>query len=289
MSEKLALFAASWELWRGAVAAGVVAGAVCGFVGIYVVLHRIVFVSAAMSQVSSLGVMLAFWLVQAQAIETAHHSEDILPLLFAALFTGVFSAAMAGHASARLSDRTKSSEAFIGSVYLLSSAALVLVGDQVTRGAHDVANILFGNTVIVDLPHLLLFAGVSLPIAVLHVWLRKDLLFVSFDPVMATTLGYPVTWLRVLLLVSLGMVISIGTRTIGALPVFSFSVLPPIAALALFENLRSSFWASAVIGALSAFLGYVTSFLLGLPTGASMAATAGVFLLVAKGLQRLRD
>jgi zinc transport system permease protein len=280
MADKLGLFFQSWDLWGGAVVAGMVAGAVCGFIGIYVILHRIVFVSAAMSEVSGLGVMIAFWLAQNQTVDTSHHTEDVLPLAFAAIFTGIFSAMVAGRASSRAGDRSKSAESFIGAVYLLSAAGLLLVSDRVTQGAHDVANVLFGNAVIVDTPHLALLLAVCIPVFVLHAWLRKDILFASFDPAMAQTLGYPVVALRIFLLVSLGVVISIGTRTIGALPVFSFSVLPPIACLALFRDLRSSFWASAGIGAASAFLGYLASFLFSFPTGACMTAAAGAFVLL---------
>lgn len=288
LGQKLSLFLSSWELWGGAVAAGCVAGAVMGYLGVYVVLHRIVFVSAAMSEVSSLGVMIAFWLAQQEAVASAHHTEDVLPLLFAALFTGVFAAAMAGQASARIADRSRSAESLIGTVYLLSAAGLVLIGDRVSQGAHDVSNILFGNTVIVDGPHLALLVGVCLPLFAVHLWLRKDLLFISFDPAMATTLGYPVGWLRFYLLVSLGMVISIATRTIGALPVFGFSVLPAVAALGLFRDLRFSFAAAAVLGAVSAFAGYLISFLFSFPTGACMTATAGVLLLLAKAMKGFR-
>jgi zinc transport system permease protein len=281
MMEKLSLLAGAFPLWGGAAIAGTLVGVVCGFLGVYVVLHRIVFVSAAMSEVSSLGVMVAFWLVQNQALEREHHSEDVLPLLFAAAFTGAFSAALAGRSLAKIADRSKSAEGFIGAVYLVSAAGLLLVGDRVSQGAHDVANVLFGNAVVVDLPHLALLAGVCLPVFALHAWLKKDLLFVSYDPAMARTLGYPVGPLRIFLLVSLGMVISVGTRTIGALPVFSFSVLPALACLMLFEDLRWSFWGAGLVGGLAAFLGYLASFLLSVPTGACMTMMAAAFLAAA--------
>lgn len=282
--DKLFLFFDSWQLWGGAVLAATVVGAICGFLGIYVILHRIVFVSAAMSEVSSLGVMVAFWLAQLEIVHSSHHTEDVLPLIFAAIFTGVFSTAMASHSSALIANRSKSAEAFIGSVYLISGAGLLLVGDRVTQGAHDISNVLFGNSVLVDVPHLILLLALCVPIFIAHVWLRKDILFISFDPTMAQTLGYPVKILRIFLLVSLGVVISIGTRTIGALPVFGFSVLPAMACLALFEDLTISFWGAVAIGSASAFLGYLFSFLFSFPTGACMTATGGGFLLAAKGI-----
>ncbi len=285
MIEKLQLFFSSWDIWWGAVTSGVVAGWVCGFLGIYVILHRIVFVSAAMSEVSSFGVMMAFWLAQMEAVDTSHHTEDILPILLAALFTGLFSVFMTRRALARISDRSKSAEAFIGAVFLFSAAGVLLVGDRVSQGAHDISNVLFGNAVVVDTPHLILLVSVCVPIFFLHLWFRKDILFVSYDPATAVTMGYPVAWFKAFLLISLGIVISIGTRTIGALPVFGFSVLPPIACLLLFEDTKKSFWFSALFGALAAFFGYLVSFLFSLPTGACMTAVAGLFLLLAQAVK----
>jgi zinc transport system permease protein len=281
MIDKLHLFFSSWDIWVGAVSSGVIVGLVCGFIGVYVILHRIVFVSAAMSEVSSLGVMIAFWLAQMDAVHTSHHTEDILPIALAAIFTGLFSVFMTRTALARIADRSKSAEAFIGAVFLFSSAGVLLVGDRVSQGAHDISNVLFGNAVVVDTPHLILLAVVCFPILILHLWFRKDILFISYDPATAVTMGYPVKWFKAFLLISLGIVISIGTRTIGALPVFSFSVLPAMSCLLLFQDTKKSFFFSALIGGLSAFLGYLVSFLFSFPTGACMTAVAGVFLILA--------
>ncbi len=287
MGESLLVFFQNSDLWAGALLAGAISGAALGFLGLYVLLHRMVFVSAAMSEVSSLGVMIAFWLAQVGAVHESAHTEDLLPLLLAALFTGVFSVLIAGGAEARLADRTRSAEAFIGGVYLLSAAGLLIVGDRVSQGAHDVSNILFGNAVIVDRPHLILLASVFVPIFILHLWLKKDVLLVSFDPATARTMGYPVRGLRLFLLISLGVLISIGTRTLGALPIFSFTVLPGMAALALVQDLRKSFVWAAVFGALSATLGYFFSYLFSLPTGACITATGGLLWLAARVGSRL--
>lgn len=282
MTEKFNLFLSSWDIWMGAVSSGVIVGLVCGFIGIYVILHRIVFVSAAMSEVSSFGVMIAFWLTQMEAVHTSHHTEDILPIALAAIFTGLFSVFMTRTALARIADRSKSAEAFIGAVFLFSAAGVLLVGDRVSQGAHDISNVLFGNAVIVDIPHLILLASVCIPIFLLHVWFRKDILFISYDPATALSMGYPVKWFKFFLLISLGVVISVGTRTIGALPVFGFSVFPAMASLALFEDTKKSFFFAAFLGALSAFLGYLFSFMFSVPTGACMTAVAGLFLIIAR-------
>src|SRR3954469_18082157 len=53
-------FASSWALYRDPIVCGVVAGAVLGVLGVFVVLRRAVFVTSAVSQSAALGVALAF-------------------------------------------------------------------------------------------------------------------------------------------------------------------------------------------------------------------------------------
>jgi zinc transport system permease protein len=289
MLETFHLFLNSREIWQGAVTAGALAGAVCGFLGVYIVLNRMVFVSAAMAQVSSLGVMIAFWITSHQ--EAVHgHSEDSLALVMAMVFTLGFSLFLARSRSDLQLARVRSSESVIGTAYILSSALVLLLSDRIAQGAHDVSNLLFGNAVIVDAVHLQLLAAMTLPFLAVHIWLMKDVFFVSYDAPTARTMGYPVRSLQLFLLMSLGIVISICTRTIGALPVFAFSTLPAICALALFENVRVVFLVATVLGVLSAVGGYTASFVLSFPTGACMTAFAAAALfvgLLAKSLLRL--
>ena len=53
-------FFASYFLWRDPLAVAVLAAILWSFVGVYIVLRRIVFVSAALSQMSGVGVACAF-------------------------------------------------------------------------------------------------------------------------------------------------------------------------------------------------------------------------------------
>ena len=50
------------DLWLEPMIAGVLAGAVLGYIGVFVVLKRMVFVSAALSELSGVGVAFAFYL-----------------------------------------------------------------------------------------------------------------------------------------------------------------------------------------------------------------------------------
>ena len=53
-----------WEarfLWQEPMLAAIIGGGVLGYLGFFVLLRRIAFMSAALSQVSGLGVAVAFW------------------------------------------------------------------------------------------------------------------------------------------------------------------------------------------------------------------------------------
>src|SRR5688500_2047592 len=57
----LALFWAAFELFRDPIVCALIGGAVLGFLSVYIVLRRMAFVSAAITQTAGLGVALAFY------------------------------------------------------------------------------------------------------------------------------------------------------------------------------------------------------------------------------------
>src|SRR6185369_9426586 len=55
-------FIGGWEIFRNPLLCALAAGAVLGFLGVFIVLRRMVFVSAGVTQSAGLGVALAFYL-----------------------------------------------------------------------------------------------------------------------------------------------------------------------------------------------------------------------------------
>ncbi len=114
-------FIDSYFLWKEAVAAGAIIGALCGFLGVYVVLRRIIFVSAALTQVSGLGVALAFYI---KAIATGWIVSLINPAASSLILTLI-----AAYLFAIKKDSLKiTQEGIIGFGFLLASASVVILG-----------------------------------------------------------------------------------------------------------------------------------------------------------------
>lgn len=274
-------FMNSYFLWRDPMIVGAVTGALCGFLGVYVVLRRIIFVSAALTQISSFGVGLAFYL---EAYSLGLFASIFDPFILSLVLT-----CLAAVFFALRSDFSRvSNEGVIAFGFLLASGAVVIIGDRITKGAHDIANILFGSAVVVDPADVLIIPAVALAVFIIHLIYYKDFVFVSFDAETARLFKYPVRLLNTGLLITIALAVAVTTRALGALPVFALLALPALTSLVITENLKLVFIFAVVIGILSATLGYFFSFILSLPTGASMTVCAAVFFLLALGFRKLK-
>jgi zinc transport system permease protein len=269
----------SWFLWRDPLAVAIIAAALCAFVGVYIVLKRIVFVSAAMSQGSGVGVAFAFMLCSYAGVDPHHAPLYLHPVPWAIYLA----AGVAFIFSGNLGNRRLSGETVIGIVYLMAAACVILIlnSPRVTQEAHEVNDLLYGNAVAVPPEQLYIMSGAAIVVAIVHGLFGKEFVFTAFDAEMAQTLGLRTKLWSLLLFVTFAVAISVSTRAIGALPVFAFTVIPPAAALMIGSRMWSVFAISVAIAVASALIGYYASFTWSLPTGASMVIVAAGFLLFA--------
>lgn len=279
-------FWAGRDLWREPMLAGLLAAAVLSYLGVFIVLKRMVFVSAALSQISGVGVATAFWVGSFVGIDPHAHSP--IPLwLEPSWFSLAFACGAAALVSLRPGHRKLQNETIVGLGYVVSSALVlaILNSPRIAQEAHAVGDILFGNAVTVPRQQIAALAAAGLVALAVHALFFKELLYVSYDPETAAVQGVGTVRWEILLNVTAAIVISVATRAVGALPVFAFTVLPPAAALMLTERMRSTVALSIAFGVVAAAVGYYLSWVEAMPTGATMVVVASVFLL--PGLLRI--
>ncbi len=279
-----------WEasfLWQEPMLASLLAAALLGYLGFFVVLRRVAFMSAALSQVSGLGVAMAFFVGSFFGISP--HDDTSLwfsPITFALVF------ALLGAAAFTLPTRSKrvAPESVVALAYLVSSALVIVVlnSPRIAQEAHEIGDLLFGNAVVVQREHLVQLGVAAVLVLGLHAVFFKDFLFSSFDPETAGSLGAPVRALDLALYGSLAVSVAVSTRALGALPVFAFLVLPAGAALLFSERLKVVLVLSVVFAMVSAAVGYWLSWTWSLPTGPVMVALAATFWGLG-GLKRLAE
>jgi len=279
-------FWAGRELWREPLFAGVLAGALLSYFGVFVVLKRMVFVSAALSEVSGVGVAFAFYVTSIFGIDP--HKHRAVPLLLEPTWFSLLFACLAGVLfSLRPGHRKLAAETIVGIAYIAASALVlaILNSPRIAQEAHAVGDILFGNAVTVPRSQIAALLAVGAAGLVVHVLFFKELLFASYDPETAVVQGVGVLRYELTLNLIIAVVISVATRAVGALPVFAFTVIPAAAALMVTEQIKRTIALSVAIGIVAAAVGYYVSWVKTLPTGASMVIVASLFLV--PGLLRL--
>ncbi|MFT5681881.1 MAG: zinc transport system permease protein [Myxococcota bacterium] len=270
-------FIAALPLFRDPILCAAVAGLALGYLGVFVVLRRMVFLTAVLTQASGMGVALGFF-------AGIHLGIEVPPAL-SAVGVALLVAAVLSVDVRRLS---LSPESVLAAVWLACSAGAILLGDRITQEAHDIKAILFGTAVLVrpeDLTAVLAVSGVVLVVGI--AW-RRGLVFVGFDPDGARVQGLPVATLELTLMVLITLTVAVTTRALGALPVFAFSVLPAVAALMLTRRLSAVLVLAPILGLLSGVGGYMVAFFYSFPVGASQAGVAVALALLAAPVRLIR-
>lgn len=270
-----------WEalpILKNGILASLIAAIICSYLGVYVILKRMVFMTAAVSQISTLGVAMALplqlWLWT--DLSAGAQESSLFPVMVAILLSVSAALLMARQGKEHRLTR----ESILGVTYVVPIALALLILDSTGGTLHDVNNLLFGNTVFVPSLQLYLLAFIAAVVAMLHTLLYKEFVFISFDQETAKTFGMPATPYSQLLFASLAMMISVSITVIGVLPVFSFIVLPSAIALSLTTSLGQAFLVSVLIGATSVLLGFYFSFVFSLPTGPAIIMVEALFFVI---------
>jgi len=259
-------------LFRHALYGTLVIGVTCGVLGVWVVLRRIVFVGAALAQISSAGIALSLWLSGVGLGLGIFGRPAVLSLAVTLLGATLF-----GLETGR---RVVPHDATIGITYAVAGALGILLIAKATVGeAHDI--FLQGSILGITARDTLLLLGVSLVVLLLHTLFYKEFLFISFDREMARTLGYRVRGWTLLLYFSLGVVIVAAMQFAGVLLVFNFLVLPAVTGLLLARSMMGAFALAGLAAALASAGGFVLSIPFDLPTGAAIIAASGALVLLA--------
>jgi manganese/iron transport system permease protein len=242
----------------------VLVGVACAVVGCYVVLRSMAFIGDAMAHSILPGVAVAY-LVKGN-------------LLIGALAAAVAVALGIGFFSRQ--GRLKEDSA-IGILFAAAFSLGVILISSIRTYAVDLSHILFGNVLGVSVLDLVLTAALVVIVLLVVYLLYKELLVVSFDPVLAATLRLPAERLRLVLLVLLALTVVVSLQSVGIGLVTAMLVTPGATAYLLTKRLPRMIALAAVFGALSGVIGLYASYYLDVVSGAAIVLTATAFFLLA--------
>ena len=254
-------------------AASVILGGICAYLGVFLILKRIVFVGAALSQMAAVGVVAGHMIGHKIGL-----NFEALAFLFSILGVLFFWLPVSGSSITR--------ESLIGFSYIFASALAILIIAKDPLAEVENLDLFSGNILFVSDFDLLLISIISGLIFIVHMIFRKEFIFVSFDLTTAQTLKIPARFYDFLIYFTLGIAISVGIRSAGMLFIFSSLVIPAMTGLSLFQRLKWIFLASVLSIWLSSIIGIVVSYWFDFPTGPSISVTNALILLICLFVKR---
>jgi len=240
------------------------AGALCGLIGVYVVLRGMSYIGHGLSH-AIFGGAAASALVN-------------FNFYLGAGLWGMASALAIGRVTRR---RIIGSDAAIGVITTASFAfgiALLGLYGQV-RKSIDAA--IFGSVLGVTVADVWVVAGVAVAAGLVVFFFYRKLLFTTFDPEVADVSGVNTARMDALLMLLLSVSILATMKVLGVVLIAAVLVIPAVVARMLTNSFARMLWLSTLIGAVCGFVGMVLSYHLDVSSGATIVLVgASLFTVV---------
>jgi len=247
------------------------------YLGVHVVERGVIFVDLSLAQIAALGSTVAYLAGYDVHSSTAY----VFSLGFTFLGAAIFAFSRT-HRKTRIPQ-----EAIIGIVYAVSAAIAILVMSKATQETEHLKEMLVGNILSVSWKELAKTAILYSLVGVFHYVFRRRFLTISMNEPEAMRLGWNIRFWDFLFYMSFGFVVTSSVAIAGVLLVFCFLIVPAVTAMLFSERLGPRLAIGWTMGAIVSAGGVALSFLLDLPTGATIVGTFGVALLILAGVRLL--
>jgi zinc transport system permease protein len=263
--------ALQFDFMRNALWAGVLVSVVCGVIGTFVVVKRLVFISGGISHAAFGGLGMFYFL-------------GLSPVLGGTL-VAVAASALLGLTS---SERNRSQDATIGVLWAVGMAIGILFIAKTPGFAPNLMTYLFGNILAVDPLDVTMLLALDAVVLVVIGLFFKEFVAIAFDETFARVQGVAVRPLLTLFMVLVGLSVVMLIQVVGIVLVIALLTIPPLIALSLLRDFLPVMLASALIGVLVSVGGLALSFLLDLPSGPAIILLGAALLGLVRLFNRLR-
>jgi manganese/iron transport system permease protein/iron/zinc/copper transport system permease protein len=254
----------AFDFFRQGVLASLLVGALCGMLGVYVVLRRMSYIGHGLSHSVFGGAVIGY--------------VASLNFYAAAGLWGFFSALLINATSRR---RKIGADAAIGIVTTASFAIGVALISRTRSFTRNFEAALFGNILGVTTMDLLVVAGVTAAVAAFIVLYYKRLLFMTFDPEVAPIYGINVGIVDSLFALAMAATIVASINVVGVTLIAATLVIPSTTARLLTDSFGRMIVLSTAVGALAGLVGMYVSYWLDISSGATIVLLeAAVFVAV---------
>ncbi|HET6744424.1 MAG TPA: metal ABC transporter permease [Candidatus Limnocylindria bacterium] len=253
----------AFEFFRQGLAASLLVGALCGMLGVYIVLRRMSYIGHGLSHSVFGGAVIGY--------------VASLNFYLAAGVWG-FLSALAINATARR--RRIGADAAIGIVTTASFAIGVALISKTRSFTRNFEAALFGNILGVTPLDLLVVALVTLGVAGFILLFYKQLLFLTFDPEVAPIYGVRVGLVDSLFALAMAATIVASINVVGVTLIAATLVIPSTTARLVTDSFGRMIVISTLIGALAGGLGMYVSYWLDVSSGATIVLLEATLFVI---------
>lgn len=260
-----------YEFFRHGLIAAILIGALCGYIGVYVVLRRMSYIGHGLSHAIFGGAVVSYvWNLN------FYIGAGVWALLSSVLIH------MISHR------RWVGADAAIGVVTTSSFALGVAIISTHRQFTRNIEAALFGNILGITRTDLWIIVVISL-LAFMALWLmRRQLLFATFDPEVAAAYGVATGRTDLLFVLLLAGTVLAATQILGVTLVAAAMVIPPVIARYLTRRFQTLLVVSPLLGALCGAAGMFLSFYLDISSAATIVLTAAVLFIILEVNSALR-
>ncbi|HKS25531.1 MAG TPA: metal ABC transporter permease [Thermoanaerobaculia bacterium] len=252
--------------------AGLILTGIHAYLGVHVVERGVIFVDLSLAQIAALGTTIAYL-----AGNDLHSNVTYFwSLGFTIIGAAVFAFTRV-HGETRIPQ-----EAIIGIAYAVSAAAAILAMSKAPEGTEHLKDMLVGNILTVSKHTVAETAALYAAVGIFHYIFRKKFLAIS--------LGEQIPRIKLwdfLFYTSFGFVVTSSVAIAGVLLVFSYLIVPSVAAMLFARSIGKRLAIGWTMGAVVSAIGIMISFQADLPTGATIVCTFGIALLLLAVIWRM--
>jgi len=222
---------------------GILTAGLCAYIGVYLILKRIIFVGIALAEVAALGVAIGLFLGFSPTI--AALATTIIVVMLFWLSADVY---------------TLPRESVIALAYCLAaSLAIILIVKNPMAEAMGI-NLISGNLLYINSFDLWTIGGIAVLVTALHMMFFREFIFVSFDKETAQAQGIRANLYDFLIYLSIGVVVAGAIKIAGVLFVFAALVVPPMIGLILSLKTKYIFLVSSFVAMVGVPIGLWISY-----------------------------
>jgi manganese/iron transport system permease protein/iron/zinc/copper transport system permease protein len=251
-----------YQFFNNGLLVATIAGALCGLLGVFVVLRGMSYIGHGLSHA-------VFGGAAASAVVSINY-------FIGAGIWGIASGIIIGRIARR---RLIGADAAIGVVTTASFALGLALLNRYGQAKKSIEAVLFGSVLGVETADIIAVSVVAIATVVIIFALYRHFLFATFDPEVAQTSGVRVAVIEALLMGMLSLTILVTMRVIGTLLISALLVIPASVARMTTNSFARMLWISPAVGAFSALTGMYLSYHLDTSASATIILVGTVLFI----------